>query len=84
MFNIFKNLKELQQLNKVVSSESIIVEKEGIKVKINGKMEIEEIILNPSLDINKQQKILKDCINDGIRKIQFTLMNKLSNMNFKI
>ncbi len=84
MFNIFKNLKELKELNSAVSSENVIVEKEGVRVKINGKMEVEEIILNPSLDINKQQKVLKDCINDGIRKIQFALMNKLSNMNFKI
>ncbi|MCX7957299.1 MAG: hypothetical protein N2643_05380 [Endomicrobia bacterium] len=84
MFNFLKNLKELNEVNKIISSEVIEVEKEGIKVKINGKMEIEEIVLNPSISIEKQQKILKDCINDGVRKIQLKLMGKLSNKGFGV
>lgn len=81
MFNIFKNLKELKQLNDLVSSENVVVEKEGVKVKLNGKMEVEEIILNPSLDIIKQQKVLKECFNEAIRKMQLTLMKKISSRN---
>ncbi|MFN3550836.1 MAG: hypothetical protein ACK4WJ_03405 [Endomicrobiia bacterium] len=77
MFNLFKNLKELKQLNDLVSSESVVVEKDGIKIKINGKMELEEIVLNPSLDILKQQKILKELFNEAVRKVQMILMNKL-------
>ncbi len=80
MFNILKNLKELRELNNLVSSESVVVEKDGVKVKINGKMEVEEIVLNSSLDLNKQQKILKDCFNEAIKKIQFNLVQKISNM----
>jgi DNA-binding protein YbaB len=53
MDSILKNFKEFAKL---FSSESIVVEKNGIKVKINGKFEIEEIILNPDLDLVKQQK----------------------------
>ncbi|MCM8832576.1 MAG: hypothetical protein NC816_01440 [Candidatus Omnitrophica bacterium] len=77
MFNLFKNLKELKQLNDLVSSESVVVEKDGIRIKINGKMELEEIILNPSLDVLKQQKILKELFNEAVRKVQIILMNKL-------
>jgi len=84
MFNLFKNLKELKEIQDLVSSESVVIEKEGIKVKINGKMEVEEISLNPNLDIIKQQKILKDCLNDGLKKIQMSIFAKLSQTKFKI
>ena len=46
----------------------LLLKKNGIKVKINGKFEIEEIVLNPDLDLVKQQKILKECINEGLKK----------------
>lgn len=82
MFNLFKNLKELKQLNEMVSSEKVVVERDGIMIKMNGKMEVEEIILNSSLDIEKQQKILKDVFNEAIKKIQMALMTKFSNIKF--
>lgn len=82
MFNLFKNLKELKQLNEMVSSEKVVVERDGIMIKMNGKMEVEEIILNSSLDIEKQQKILKDVFNEAIKKIQTALMTKFSNIKF--
>lgn len=80
MFNIFKNLKQLKELNDMLSKEIVVVEKEGVKVKINGKMEVEEIILNQNLDIVKQQKILKECLNEALRKLQMSLVNKMSSI----
>jgi len=56
MFDFLKNFKEL---TKLVSSESVVIEKNGIKVKINGKFEVEELVLNPALEIEKQQKNIK-------------------------
>lgn len=81
MFNLFKNLKELKELNDLLSKEKTTIEKDGIKIVVNGKMEIEELVLNPNLEINKQQKILKECLNDALRKVQITLLTKLSNKN---
>jgi DNA-binding protein YbaB len=81
MFDFFKNFKEL---TKLVSSESVVIEKNGIKVKINGKFEVEELVLNPALEIEKQQKILKECINEGLMKLQTNLFSKLLQSKFKI
>jgi DNA-binding protein YbaB len=81
MFDFLKNFKEL---TKLVSSEFVVIEKNGIKVKINGKFEVEEIVLNPALEIEKQQKILKECINEGLRKLQTNLFSKLLQSKFKI
>jgi len=84
MFNLFKNLKELKEIQDLVSSESVVVEKDGVKIKINGKMEVEEVLLNPNMDITKQQKILRDCLNDGLKKMQMSLVTKLAQNKLKM
>jgi len=81
MFDKLKQLKELKELRDSLSQEKEEVEKEGIKVIINGKMEIENIQLNPDLDKEKQEAILKECINEAIRKIQIVLSSKMSQMS---
>ena len=76
---MFENLKKIQQIKNLLNSEKIEVEKNGLKVIINGKMEIEEIKLNPDLDFKTQQKILKDCLNEAIKKLQISLAQKMAN-----
>jgi DNA-binding protein YbaB len=76
---MFENLKKIQQIKNLLNSEKIEVEKNGLKVIINGKMEIEEIKLNPDLDFKTQEKILKDCLNEAIKKLQISLAQKMAN-----
>ena len=80
MFENLKKLKQLKELKDSLEKEKIEVEKEGIKVVFNGKMEIEEIKLNPQLDQNQQEKILKDCLNEAVGKIQMIVAQKMSQM----
>jgi DNA-binding protein YbaB len=80
MFDQLKQIKQLKDMQDKLSKEQAAVEKEGIKVAVNGKMEIEEIILNPALDIEKQQKIVKDCVNEAMKKVQMSAAQKLFQM----
>jgi len=80
MFDKLKQLKELKELRDSLSQEREEVEKQGIKVIINGKIEIEDIQLNPDLDKEEQEAILKECINEAIKKIQMVLTSKMSQM----
>lgn len=77
MFDNLKQLKKLKELKDSLGKERIEMEKEGIKIIINGKMEVEEIILNDDLDKEQQQRILKDCFNDAVRKIQTIAAEKM-------
>lgn len=80
---MFDNLKKIQQLKELKDSlekERIETEREGIKVVINGRMEIEEIRLNPALDQKNQEMILKECINDLMKKLQRMAAQKMMNM----
>jgi DNA-binding protein YbaB len=77
MFDKLKQLKQLKELKDILEREKREVEKEGIRVVVNGKMEIEEIRLNPQLDPEKQGKIVKDCINEAVRQIQAEAAQKM-------
>ena len=80
---MFDNLKKMQQLKEIKDSlekEKIEIEKEGIKIIVNGKMEVEELKLNPSLNQENQERIVKDCINEAVKKIQMMVAQKMMQM----
>lgn len=80
MFDKLKQIKQLKELRDSLAQEKEEVEKKGIKVIINGKLEIEGIQLNPDLTQEEQEMILKECINEAVKKIQMVLTSKMSQM----
>jgi DNA-binding protein YbaB len=80
MFDKFKQLKKLRDLQKSLGRERMDVERNGVKVTINGNIEIESVQLNPALDQERQEKAIKDCINDAVKKIQFLVAGKMQEM----
>jgi len=78
MFDKLKQLRELKELKDSLSQEKAEVEKSGVKVIVNGKMEIEEIQLNPNLSKEEQEKTLKECVNGAMKKIQMAIAQKMS------
>jgi DNA-binding protein YbaB len=80
MFDKIKQAKQLLELQSQLKKEKIEEEKNGVKIVLNGKLEVEEIVLNPSLEIKKQQELIKDCFNDAIKKMQVKLAQKMATM----
>ncbi len=80
MFQKLKQLKKLKDIQKSLGKEKMAVEKDGVKVTINGNIEIEAISLNPALDVSKQERVLRDCINDAVKKIQYVVAQKMSEL----
>lgn len=77
MFENLKKLKQLKEIQNSLAQEKIEIQKEGIKVIMNGKMEIEEIQLNPQLDYSRQSEVLKKCINEAFKKMQILAAQKM-------
>jgi DNA-binding protein YbaB len=69
-FDQIKQIKQMKDLQEKLGQEKVTIEKEGVKVSVNGKMEVEEIILNPSIVPQDQQEIVKECVNDAMKKVQ--------------
>ena len=80
MFEQLKQLKKLQEIQKALKDERVEYEKQGIKVTINGKLEIEDIKLNPAMAYDQQEKMLKEVLNEGMKKIQMTVAQKMQAM----
>jgi DNA-binding protein YbaB len=83
MFDKLKQLKELKDLQDSMSKEKLEFEKNGIKVILNGKMEIEELTIPDGLNKEDEAKKIKECINDAMKKVQMSMASKMSGlMNF--
>lgn len=84
MFNKLKQFKDLRNQAKTIqnalSGESITVEKNGVKVIINGNMEITQINIEKELDKKNLEKTLIDCVNDAIKKTQRLMAKKIQEM----
>lgn len=80
MFEKLKQIKKLKDLQSSLSTEKAEGEKNGVKVVINGKMEIEEIRLNPGLSQEEQEKALRECLNETMRKVQMIAAQKMQQM----
>lgn len=81
MFDKLKQLKQMKELRDSLGKEKEEVEREGVKVIVNGKMEVEEIGLNPDLSKEEQERIVKECINDAMKKIQMAAAKRMSQMS---
>lgn len=78
MLNKLRQIKQIRELQSSFAKEKVEAEKKGTKVVINGKMEIEEVKLNPELETEDQEKIIRDCINDAMDKMKALLAQKMS------
>lgn len=70
IFDKFKQIAELKKLQDNLKKETITIEKDGISVVMNGNFEVENLKLNPALDIEKQQEVVKRCLNDAREGVQ--------------
>jgi len=70
VFDQLKKIAELKKLQDSFKKEKTIVEREGVLVEMNGNFEVENIKLNPGLSLDKQQEVLKSCLNEAREIIQ--------------
>jgi DNA-binding protein YbaB len=80
MFDQLKQIRKLQEIQNALKSEKIEHEKNGVKITINGKLEVEDIKLNPALPIGDQERAVKDAINEAMKKMQMAVARKMQAM----
>ncbi len=84
MFNKLKHIKDLRsqakQMQSTLATESIIVEKGGVKVVIDGNMNITSVTINEDLAKDSLEGLLVDCINEAIKKVQRVMARKMQEM----
>lgn len=94
MFNKLKQFKDLRdtakQLQDSLSEE--IVEGSGgwgkVKIKINGNQQVQSVEIDPEyLNNEKKEKLqndIKDAFNDGVKKVQKVMAEKMKNSDMDL
>lgn len=84
MFNKLKQYKDLRSqaktLQNMMSQQSVTVEKNGIRIIINGNFEITSLNILEEKNKENLEKSLTDCFNDATKKIQRVVAEKMQSM----
>jgi DNA-binding protein YbaB len=84
MFNKLKQFKDLRSQAKVMQSalaqETVTEEKNGVKLVLNGNMEIMELHLSDTLNKTAQEETVKTCFNEALKRAQRLMAKKLQDM----
>ncbi len=80
MLDKLKKVNELRKLKNSLKDEVSEVEKDGVRVKVNGQMQIQEVEISPELTKKKQEEALEACINDALQKVQMKAAKKMSEL----
>lgn len=84
MFDQIKQMKQALDLQNQLKKEKVSVEKNGVIVVLNATFEVEDIKLNPQLDSQAQEKLLKECFTEANRKLQMRLMELAPQLKSKM
>lgn len=84
MFNKLKQFKDLRNqaktLQNALAEESVEYETSGVKIVMNGNLEITALTISPSISSNSLQGILTDAINETIKRAQKVMAKKVQAM----
>lgn len=84
---MFSKLKQFQDLRSqaktmqnALAQETVTEEKNGVKIVLNGNMEVMSVTLNESLSASAQAETVKNCFNDALKRAQRLMAKKLQDM----
>jgi len=80
MFDKLKQLKQMKDISRDIQSEKIREEEEGTRVVINGAFMVEEISLNPELSKERQEEVLKSCLNKAVKDAQMVVAKRFQGL----
>ncbi len=83
MFGKLKDLNEMRkqaaQMQSILAQEKVEVDKRGVSLVMNGKMEILEIKIDPEnqMDKNELAETMKELFNEALKKVQRLMATKM-------
>lgn len=80
MFESFKQLKQLKELQGAIQKEEVEAERSGVVVVMNGAFEVKKITIPVDLSGEKLETIMRDTFNDAVKKAQQAIAGKFAAM----
>jgi DNA-binding protein YbaB len=82
MLDKLKQLGQLKAMQDQMKKEKFIVEKEGIKIVVNGSLQVEELVITGDISPERIAQLVKDAVNEAMKKAQMGLAQKMAGMGF--
>ncbi len=80
MLDQMKQAKQMYKLQKELQRERIEVEEGGVKIVMNGVMEIEDVKFSEGLNKEEQERAVKECFNSAMQKVRVVAAQKMQSM----
>lgn len=80
MFESFKQLKQLKELQSAIQKEEVTVERDGIRIVMNGAFEVREVTIPEGLLGSKLESAMKDVFNEAVKKAQQAIAGRFAAM----
>ncbi len=84
MFNKLKQFRDLRNqaktLRNSLAQESVDYETNGVKITMNGNLEITKLNINTDAPKEKLENILTDAVNETIKRAQKVMAKKVQEM----
>ncbi len=77
MFEKLKDLKKARKMQQAFMKERYSVESNGIKVTVNGSLQVEEILIGPEVDRDQVGEMVRHSVNQALKEIQQKLAQQL-------
>lgn len=84
MFNKLKQIKDLRDqaktMQNALAKESVTVERGGVKIEMNGNLEITSLTIADISSKESTEKNVKEAMNEAVKKTQKLMATKLQEM----
>ncbi len=78
MLDKIKQLKKIREIQNALEKEKMSIEDGGIKITINGKLEIENLEISDEIKREEISKAVKRAVNKALREAQIAIAKKVS------
>lgn len=83
MFESFKQLQQLKELQSAIQKEEVTAERDGVRVTMNGAFEVSAVTIKEGMASEKLEKILKETFNEAVKKAQQAIAQRFASMQKK-
>ena len=83
MWDKIKQISQMQGIKKEIEKEVIIKEDKGVRVKVNGSLEILEIFIDPNISLKNNEiisSVIKNLLNKAIKDVNKLTAKKMMEM----
>lgn len=80
MKDMFKLQREAKRVKKELKNVHVEAEAQGVRVVVNGEMEVVEVVVDPSTPIDRAGALFLDAMNRALKKAQVIAAERMQSV----